>query len=232
MRHDVTVLDAPVGHSLRGAHAALARRHGTAAAFEHGVCPFTAMPAAPEAADWADLAALLGPGAVADLFSAEMAPPDGWQPLFGVDGVQMVLERPDAARADAHDARIVRLGPADVPQMLALTEAARPGPFLPRTVELGTYLGVREDGRLVAMAGERLHPPGFTEVSTVCTAPEARGRGLASALVTALAGDILARGERPFLHAVHTNTGAIALYERLGFAVRRTVHFHGYRVPA
>ncbi|MGW4668758.1 GNAT family N-acetyltransferase [Streptosporangium sandarakinum] len=115
--------------------------------------------------------------------------------------------------------------------MLDLVARTQPGPFWPRTCELGTYLGVRDNGTLVAMAGERLRPPGWTEISAVCTAPEARGQGHAARLVSALVARIAARGERPFLHVAGTNTGAIALYERLGFETRTPVTFRGFRTP-
>jgi ribosomal protein S18 acetylase RimI-like enzyme len=126
---------------------------------------------------------------------------------------------PDAA-PDA-----VRLGAADVPEMLELVERTQPGPFLPRTVELGTYLGIRRDGALVAMAGERLHPPGWTEISAVCTAPEHRGQSLATRLVRAVVHGIRERGETPFLHAAGSNVNAIRLYESLGFRLRGRTTF-------
>jgi predicted GNAT family acetyltransferase len=126
---------------------------------------------------------------------------------------------------------VVELGADSVPEMLDLVGRARPGPFWPRTREMGTYVGIRENGRLVAMAGERLRPPGWTEISAVCTAPEARGRGHAARLVRALAARIEARGERPFLHVAEENAGAVALYERLGFEVRKRVTFRGFRTP-
>ena len=121
------------------------------------------------------------------------------------------------------------LGPADVPEMLALVERTRPGPFLPRTIEMGTYLGIRRDGELVAMAGERLHPPGWTEISAVCTDERFRGHGLATRLVLAVAAGIRERGETPLLHAAATNVHAIRLYESLGFARRRHTRFVGLR---
>ncbi|QDQ98781.1 GNAT family N-acetyltransferase [Tomitella fengzijianii] len=232
MRCDVSVLDDPVRNSLLGAHAHLARRVGGAVTYREGVCTFAAVPPLPAPADWRDLEQLVGAGGLADLFSAELTAPAAWTPEFAADGVQMVLDPPQARPVRAAVGSVVELGADDVPDMLALTAATTPGPFFDGTISMGTYLGVRDDGRLVAMAGERLRPPGWTEISAVCTAPQVRGRGLASLLVDALAQRILARDERPFLHAVGSNTGAIALYERLGFRHRKDVRFHGYRVPA
>ena len=131
----------------------------------------------------------------------------------------------------APDPEAVVLGPTDVPDMLALVERTRPGPFRPGTIRMGTYLGIRQRGRLVAMAGERLHPPGWTEISAVCTEPEHRGRGLATRLVQAVAAGIRERGEIPFLHAAATNVNAIRLYESLGFRLSRTSTFGTVRVP-
>jgi predicted GNAT family acetyltransferase len=104
--------------------------------------------------------------------------------------------------------------------MLALTELTRPGPFLKRTIEMGAYLGIRRDGRLVAMAGERLHVPGWTEISGVCTDPGSRGQGLGTRLLLAVAAGIRERGETPFLHVLASNTNAVRLYEALGFRLR------------
>ncbi|MFF5225523.1 GNAT family N-acetyltransferase [Dactylosporangium sp. NPDC000521] len=222
------VLDDPVGQSLRGAHAHLARWSGNAATYQEGVSTFVAVPVRPTPADWDDLAQLLGSGGFADLFSADVTPPASWEPVFELDGFQMVFDGP---RPEARAEGVVELGAGDVEDMLALTELARPGPFWARTAELGAFHGVREDGVLVAMAGERLRPPGWTEISAVCTAPHARGRGLAAHVTRAAVDRIAGRGERPFLHVAASNTGAIRVYERLGFVVRRPVRFHGYRVP-
>ncbi|QNS08598.1 GNAT family N-acetyltransferase [Streptomyces xanthii] len=225
-----SVLDDPVGASLRGAHAHLARRRGEAFTYQGDVATFAALPAAPDAAAWAELAALLGPGELADLFSSPATPPRDWEPVFSLDGLQLTGPV-GGEQGSADESGVVELGPADVPDMLALVERTRPGPFRPRTHELGTYLGVRAGGSLVALAGERLRPPGWTEISAVCTAPEARGRGHAARLVRALSARIEARGERPFLHVAASNTAAVTLYERLGFEVRRPVTFRGFRVP-
>ena len=120
----------------------------------------------------------------------------------------------------------------DVPQMLALVELTKPGPFRPRTIELGGYVGVFADGRLMAMAGERLQTPEFSEISAVCTHPAARGLGLAASLTRHVARGILARGQRPILHVAENNHGAKRLYAKLGFVVRRRLEFVAARTPA
>lgn len=116
--------------------------------------------------------------------------------------------------------------------MLELVELTRPGPFMDRTVELGTYLGIRHEGRLVAMAGERMRPAGWSEISAVCTHPDHRGRGLAGRLIRAVAAAVRERGDSPFLHAAAENTGAVRLYESMGFTLRRRPDFLGLRTPA
>lgn len=119
------------------------------------------------------------------------------------------------------DFPIVPLTDDDAPEMLALATLTKPGPYFRRTHQLGGFVGAKVDGRLVAMAGERMKPDGFTEVSGVCTHPDHRGHGFAAALMAHVATRILARGETPFLHAYSDNAGAIALYERMGFVLRR-----------
>ncbi|WP_329531306.1 GNAT family N-acetyltransferase [Streptomyces sp. NBC_01450] len=233
------ILDNAAWAALTGPHAHLAERVGRAARYPLDVSPFTALadPADPRA--WDDLAALVGPGTVTPVTGAKSVP-EGWETVQHGRGVQLV---DTALRAEpAPDA--VRLGPDDVPEILDLIALTEPGPFLPRTVELGTYLGIRHRGRLIALAGERsemgvppaggwgrLRPPGWTEISAVCTAPDHRGKGLATRLVRAVAAGIRERGDTPFLHASATNTGAIRLYESIGFTLRRRSEFLLVRTP-
>jgi predicted GNAT family acetyltransferase len=127
---------------------------------------------------------------------------------------------------------VVRLGDADIPEMVDLVARTEPGPFAPRTVDFGGYLGVRVNGTLVAMAGQRLRVPGHTEVSAVCTLASFRGRGLAGWLSSAVAAEIRARGDVPFLHALVSNAGAIRLYRALGFEHRRDMMFSAQPLPS
>ncbi|GAA1404976.1 GNAT family N-acetyltransferase [Catellatospora coxensis] len=217
---DTGLLDDPAGAALSGPHRGFARRHGQAVCYDPAVTPFAALPAGADAQAWRDLAALVGPGGRAVLIGDYPVPP-GWEITWRDEVVQLV----DAAVAIADEPEAVPLGAADVPEMLDLVERTKPGPFLARTVEMGSYLGVRQDGRLVAMAGERMHPPGFTEISAVCTDPAYRGQGLATRLIRAVAAGVRRRGETPFLHAASDNTSAIRLYEAMGFAVRRQLTF-------
>ncbi|MDR7276095.1 GNAT family N-acetyltransferase [Catenuloplanes atrovinosus] len=223
------MLDNPVWASVvHGPHAHLARRHGAAAGFLPEVSPFHGLAAPDDPAAWSDLAALAGPGTQLLVTGPRIAPPDDWTVVEMMDGVQLV----DTALRVEPDPEAVLLGPDDVPEMLDLTARTRPGPFGPRTLELGVYLGIRHDGRLIAMAGERMRPPGFTEISAVCTDPDFRGKGLATRLVRAVAEVIRGRGETPFMHASATNTGAIRLYEAIGFTVRARPRFAILRSPA
>ncbi|MBB5957993.1 ribosomal protein S18 acetylase RimI-like enzyme [Saccharothrix tamanrassetensis] len=220
-------LDNPAWASLTGAHARFAEQHGQVLRYQPDVAPFLALPVDPDERLWDDIATLAGPGEVVLISNASVDPPPGWDVVFRGAGVQLV---DDGVRA-AEDPEAVRLTAADVPEMLDLVERTRPGPFRPRTIELGSYLGIRRGGRLVAMAGERLHPPGWTEISAVCTDEEFRGRGLGTRLVLAVAAGIRARGETPMMHASADNTNAIRLYESLGFRLRRRSEFLSVRVP-
>jgi ribosomal protein S18 acetylase RimI-like enzyme len=210
-------LDNPAYASLCGPHARLAQVRGRARRYPADVAPFLALPSPPSTQDWQDAAALVAPGTyVAGRYGAAELP-DGWRAVQTFDLTQMIEEH--VTGVDCAEA--IALGAADVPEMLALVAETEPGPFLTRTIELGDYLGFRHDGALVAMAGERFHLDGWTEISAVCTKPDHRGRGLASRLMKALIACIQRRSDRAFLHVMSSNVGAIRLYEALGFRVRQ-----------
>ncbi len=212
------MLDNPVHAALCGPHSGFAQACGRARRYPDDVAPFLALPSPPSAQDWRDAAELVPPGALVAVRYGGAELPDGWQAVDTFDLVQMIGKRVTGAEC----AEAVPLGAADVPEILELVAQTEPGPFLKRTVELGDYLGIRRDGALVAMAGERFRLDGWTEISAVCTSPDHRGQGLASRLMGALIAGIQRRSERVFLHVLDTNTAAIGLYEELGFRVRQT----------
>jgi ribosomal protein S18 acetylase RimI-like enzyme len=177
---------------------------------------------------YASLAAVVGDSGTAAVFlDSPYEARDGWEWIAGAPLLQMVCENGSDSNSQPANSnpKTVELGLPDSPEMIELTTLTKPGPFGPRTHELGTYLGIRDGTRLAAMAGERLKVPGFTEVSAVCTHPDYLGRGYAGALMAEIMRRIRDRGETPFLHVRGDNTRAIALYERLGFKTRHSGHF-------
>jgi predicted GNAT family acetyltransferase len=214
-------LDRPVWATLAGPHAHLAVGNALARRYASDVNLFAdTADDSPQAL--AALTALVQPGeTIALVRTTEVVAPPGLRVVRQAPGVQMLATRD--LRGEARDEGLLTLGEADGPDMLALARLTEPGPFLPRTHAMGGFLGVREGTRLLAMAGERLRPPGYVEISGVCTHPEARGLGLARRLSAAVGARIQARGEQPFLHAWQSNTAAITLYESLGFRLRTVV---------
>lgn len=211
-------LDNPFWASLSTRHAALALGGPLARRYPPGISPIAGLPAAAPA-NLAALEALVEPGddvGIAGPFAFEL--PSHWETLHRSRLIQMV--RGDRTPMPEGPVPATTLGASDVDDMLALAERTKPGPFRPRTIELGAYLGVRENGRLVAMAGQRLWIGTAREISAVCTDPPAQRRGFASALVARLVNRILRAGEMPFLHVDVENPRAIALYRRLGFVPR------------
>lgn len=215
-------LDRPVWASLQTFHESRSFGGALARRFARDVNLFASArddsPAALEA-----LTELLSPGEqVYVLQVPDIVTPPGCVTARAARGVQMVATR--SLRGEASSEDIQPLTEADAPEMLALARLTEPGPFLERTHTMGRFLGVRIDGRLAAMAGERMRFPGHVEVSGVCTHPDFRGRGLARRLSAAVAANIEALGEQPFLHAWRSNQAAIDLYASLGFVLRTEVN--------
>ncbi len=173
------------------------------------------------------LAGLVGCGGTVGLFLDDpYEPRTGWTFVVGAPLLQMIADNGSAPQAGTNGhAALIELGAPDSAEMIELTAMTKPGPFSTRTHELGTYLGIRNDGKLVAMAGERLKVPGHTEVSAVCTHPEHTGKGYAGVLMAEVMRRIRERGETPFLHVRQDNVRAIEVYKRLGFRERKLGHF-------
>ena len=221
------VLDNAIWFSLTTRHSNIAEGNGRARRYPIGVSPLGAIQDASEASLEA-LASLLRPDEEIVLGSpTEILPVGGLEAFARVTLRQMVRSSPSRPITAQH---VVPLGAADVADMMALVEITKPGPFRSRTHELGQYFGIRVDGRLVAMAGERLRPVGYTEISAVCTHPDYRGRGYGRDLVETLVRNIIDRGEAPILHVEKDNRAA-SLYEQIGFSRRQTIHLVGLRKP-
>lgn len=210
-------LDRPVWHALNTRQNAFAVGGARARRYATDVEPFAAARNDSDES-LAELATLIATHGAAVLIQVGESPlPPGTAALATMTGVQMVARNLEPL---APVLPVERLTEADVPAMIALAALTQPGPFLARTHLLGQFWGVKENGKLLAMAGERMKLDGFTEVSGVCTHPDARGRGYAGLLSRTVATQIQNRGETPFLHAYATNTPAIRLYETLGFELR------------
>ena len=179
----------------------------------------------PSGKAYESLGTLVGAGGTAAVFlDIPYQDRRGWSRVGGAPLLQMICENGTSASVD-EPGEIVELGRADVPEMVELATLTKPGPFGTRTYELGTYLGIRGSGKLVAMAGERMKVPGHTEVSAVCTHPEHTGKGYARILMGEIMRRIRSRGETPFLHVRQDNERAIEIYKMLGFRERVVRHY-------
>jgi ribosomal protein S18 acetylase RimI-like enzyme len=180
------------------------------------VAPFATLGPAPDAAAWEALTALPGDlvALIADRAIAARAP---WR---AVRELPVLLMGGSGVETSGEDPEIVELGDQDVAEMLDLVARTAPGPFLARTIEFGGYVGIRRDGVLAAMAGRRVQPPGWIEVSAVCTDPAYRGLGLARRVMSAVVARIRDDDAQAFLHVLPSNP-ACRLYESMGFVVLR-----------
>lgn len=224
----ITLLDRPIWSALTTTHTALAEGDNLARRYQPGFLPMAGTAVdTPQAAT--DFAALVRPGETLYVLQADpVLPPAGFETLVATEAVQMIAQHVPAAAADE---AIAALGAEDAEEMLALATLTKPGPFSLKSQALGRFWGVRESGRIVAMAGERMKQPGFTELSGVCTHPDHRGKGYARRLSLHVAGQIVEAGARSYLHAFASNTAAIGLYETIGFSLRRSMHVAALRRP-
>ncbi|MDN7957924.1 GNAT family N-acetyltransferase [Burkholderia orbicola] len=218
---DAHVLDRVVWNALTGRQCRFALGDGRALRFPTAIAPFAAIDDTSPASFDALCGLIAAHGPAALVTPDEIEPPAALSVIRRATLLQMTWQ---GAFDPTHETEPVPLGEADVPDMLALTAAAQPGPFGPRTFELGHYIGVRSEGRLAAMAGQRMQVDGYTEISAVCVDAAFRRQGLAARLIRSLIATIGARAETPFLHVLTTNRVAIERYLALGFAVRREMH--------
>jgi GNAT superfamily N-acetyltransferase len=219
-------LDNVIWQALTTRHAQFAESHDEARRFVREIGPLAAFREhGPKG--YSSLAGLVEAGGTVGLFLDEAYEPrSGWSFVAGASLLQMIADDGVAAAMRPQQSlELIELGPRDSAEMIELTTLTKPGPFGTRTHELGTYLGIRSGGKLVAMAGERLKVPGHTEVSAVCTHPDHTGKGYARVLMTEIMRRIRERGETPFLHSRGDNTRAIELYKLLGFRRRKLGHF-------
>lgn len=220
------ILNRPIWQALTSRQAGFAEGGALAKRYMASVSPFMAA-AEDTPPSLKALRDLIPEGGMSVLLQATACPPiEGTEVAMAAEGVQMIAVNNFAGEDETG---ILNLGEADAPEMQALAALTKPGPFLARTHELGRFIGIRENGALVAMAGERMRLEGFTEISAVCTHPEFRGRGLAGRLMRIVAARICAAGETPFLHAFANNENAIRLYETLGFELRSKMFVRALR---
>jgi ribosomal protein S18 acetylase RimI-like enzyme len=218
---NLALLDNPGWYALNSYHQSLAIWGKVAARYQPGTLLAAAMPENNNIG-FNDLKNLVENGE--SIFVVGSLPNDlpGWEIESSNFVPQLICD--DLKPRNQPD--IFHLNTEDVPDMLDLIGLAQPGPFLPRTIEMGQYFGLRQDGQLVAMAGERLHLNGFCEISAVCTHPDYRGRSYGSSLTTKVAETIIGRGEIPFLHVAPTNQVARKIYKKLGFRLRKEIQLN------
>lgn len=222
------ILDRPILAALTTSHAHFARSGGGAWRYDPLISPFAAVEN-DDPATLQSLADLVTPGeTIVMVRTAPIVVPAEFEVITEARVVQMVATKDLSADADG---RLVPLSEANDEGAHALATLTKPGPFARNTMRMGKFWGVFEEGRLVAMAGERLRQPGWAEMSAVCVHPDHRGKGLARVLSTRVTADMQERGEQPYLHCYETNQGAVTLYESLGYRVRTGLNVTVARKP-
>lgn len=210
----------PVWIALTEAHPAFVERREGGARYRPEFAPFGAS-RNHTAQEVLQVAAMLQPGQrLSFVTPGKLDLPPGVDVVREAVANQMVATNRFTVSSDE---RIMRLGADDAPDMLRLAEMTEPGPFSARTNELGNFFGIREGGRLVAMAGERMTAGKYVEISAVCTHPDWRGQGLGRLLMEHLSATIQERDKVPFLHVFTNNVAAVRLYRELGFRIARTL---------
>jgi len=208
------LLDAVFWNTMTGPHAHHASGAGGARRYAPGFSPIIAF-ADNAQPDFAALAPFCAAGEVFYCEGWQGPCPDGWRIDAETTMRRMVWDPSRPTHDGAPDA--IALTSEHVDAAVALASLTRPGPFGPRTIELGEYFGYIENGRLIAMAGQRMRLPGYTEISGVCTHPDAQGRGLARRLMSKLIHRQMQAGELPFLHVMRAKQTAHDFYQRMGF---------------
>lgn len=225
---DTQLLDNPIWHSLCTGHSALAIGDGLARCYPADIGPLSGCADESEEA-YEALRPLAGHNGMLGIF-LENPPREraGWSLMRTGPLAQMIYDenapRPHFASLPPH-LTLRLLDQQDASAMVELAELTEPGPFRRRTITLGTFFGIFDSGSLLAMAGQRMRPAGFIEVSAVCTHPDARGHGYAQVLTSCVVDDILQQSAVPFLHVLAENHSAIRVYARCGFVHRRGLHF-------
>ena len=218
------VLDNPVWHALTSHHTSLAIGDAFARRYPPEIARFGAVIGRTHKA-FCSLAGLVETDETVALIAADPQDDRTWELVRNFSVLQMVYSGPDVAAEDAestpeNDVTMDRLVQEDVPEMLDLVALTQPGPFKRHTIELGLYLAVRAKGRIAAMAGQRMHLPGYREISAICTHPDFQRRGFARRLIRRLVREIQLSGDIPFLHVASENVGALSLFRSMGFMER------------
>lgn len=224
-----SVLDNPIWQSLTSVDASKNIGNNMLAYLDAEVAPFIGMPEWDETSQHRLLQHAPAGRNWFLLFAEEVEFIPELTIVFSIPLFQFICTKPGKAPAQKKETHIVPLGTEHIDEMIALTALTKPGPFAKRTIEYGNYHGIFENGKLVAMGGERMHLEGLTEISAICTHPDYRGKGYGAIMTHFLASLVIKKGETPFLHARIDNSNAIDIYKKLSFMIRKEIQFYIFR---